>query len=142
MKPVSFETDGPVIKRIPQQSSQSSRDFHTLLSEIQYQNFNDFHLWQDIWTNIEYSSLFNFDKTFNTNAITPTLIEPTSTQSLPFVDPSFLLIVELLKTSSAHQILSWHYLFYFLYLHIIVIKISISFFTQSLINLFLYSFFH
>ena len=36
-----YGTDDPVIKRIPQGNSKSLYELHTLLSEIEYQNFNE-----------------------------------------------------------------------------------------------------
>ena len=83
-----YETDDAVIKRIPKQNSQTSHELHTLLAEIQYHNFNDIHLSQDILLNITNSASSVISVT-NTNAITQTRITPTSTQSLPFFDPSF-----------------------------------------------------
>ena len=59
-----------------------------LLTEIQYHNFNDFHLSQDIVTKIT-NSYSNVTNTTNSNVITQTPIKSTSTQSLPFFDPSF-----------------------------------------------------
>ena len=81
------ETDDTVIERIPKQDSQTSRELHTLLGEIQYHNFNGIHLSQDILPNITNSSS-SFINATNTNAKTQTPIKPTSTQSLPLFDPS------------------------------------------------------
>ena len=83
-----YETDDPVLKRIPQQKSKTFHELHTLISEIQYQNFNGIHLSQDILSNITNSSS-DIIKPYNTNAITQTPFKPTSTQSLPFFDPFF-----------------------------------------------------
>ena len=83
-----YETDDPVIKRIPTQDSQKSHELHTLLTEIQYHNFNDIHLSQDILTKITNSSS-KVTSTTNFIAITQTPIKSTSTQSLPFFDPTF-----------------------------------------------------
>ena len=82
-----YETDDPVNKRIPTQVSQKSHELHTFFAEIQYHNFNDIHLSQDILTDITNSSS-NVINTTNTNPITQTPIKSTSTQSLPFFDPS------------------------------------------------------
>ena len=100
-----YETDDPVLERIPQQNSKTSHELHTLISETRYQKFNDILLSQDTLSNITNSSS-NIIKPNNTNAITQTLFKPTSTQSLPFFDPSFLLNLKYLKHSSSHQILS------------------------------------
>ena len=81
-----YETDDPVLKRI----SNTSQDLHTLIFEIQYQKFNDIHLSQDILSNITNSSS-NINKHNNTKAITQTPNKPTSTQSLSFFDPFFML---------------------------------------------------
>ena len=84
-----YENDDPTNKRIPQQNSQSPQSspiIHTLRSE-------------DILTDITNSS---FDDSPQTNVITQTPIKPTSTQSLPFSTPPFLLVVKLLKTFSSH----------------------------------------
>ena len=78
---VLYETDDPVIERIPQQNSKTFHELQTLLSEIRYQNFNDVHLSQDILSEIT-SSSSSVIKFNNTHAISQTPIKPTSTQSL------------------------------------------------------------
>ena len=83
-----YETYDPVLKRIPQNISKTFHELHTLISEMQYQNFNDIHLSQDILSNITNSSS-NIIKLNITNAISQTPNKLTSTQSLPFFDPSF-----------------------------------------------------
>ena len=83
-----YETDDPVIKLIPKQDSQTSPEINTLLTEIQYHNFNDIHLSEELLTKITNSSS-NVIKANNTNAITQTPIKSTSTQPLPFFEPSF-----------------------------------------------------
>ena len=82
-----YEKDDPVTKRNPQQNPQPSHTIHTVLSEIQYQNFNDFTFSQDILVDITNSLFPNPDEFFITNAITQT---PHSTQSLSFSNPSFI----------------------------------------------------
>ena len=98
-----YEDDDPVIKRNPQQKlqlPQSPPIFHTLLSVIQYQNFCDSHLSQDILTNWTNSLTQKVDPSSTSpdfNAITQTPKKPTSTQSLPFSTPPFSLMVKRLK---------------------------------------------
>ena len=91
-----YETYDPVLKRIPQNISKTFHELHTLISEMQYQNFNDIHLSQDILSNITNSSS-NIIKLNITNAISQTPNKLTSTQSLLFFDPSFLLNAKYLK---------------------------------------------
>ena len=106
-----YEADDPVIKRIPHQISQSPQSsvIHTLLSELQYQYFNDSHLSQDILTIMANSITPNFDDSpssidhHQTNARTQTPFKPTSIQSLPFFDTSFFAHCKALKTSSSHR---------------------------------------
>ena len=95
------ETDDPVLQGIPQQNSKMSHELHTLISEIQYQNFNDIHLSRYILSNIT-NSYSDIIKSNNTNAITQTPINPTSTQSLP----SFFAQCKVFEIFSSHQILS------------------------------------
>ena len=83
-----YDTDDPVLKRIPQHYSQPPHELHTRFTEIQHHYFNDIHLSQDILTNFTNSpSIVN--NTIHSNAITPTSPKPVHTQSLPFFDPSF-----------------------------------------------------
>ena len=82
-----YETDDPVIKRIPHQHSQSSQELHTLFTEIQHHYFNDINLSQVILTNFT-----NFPPIVNNienNARTQTSPKPIQAQSLPFFGPSF-----------------------------------------------------
>ena len=83
-----YETDDPVLKRIPHQHSQPSHELHTLFTEIQHHYFNDINLSQDILTNFTNSSPI-INSTIENNAITQTAPKTTHTQSLPFFDPSF-----------------------------------------------------
>ena len=83
-----YDTDDPVLKRIPQEYSQPPHELHTLFTEIQHHYFNDINLSQDILTNLTNSPSIS-NNTIDSNAITPTSPKPTHTQSLPFFDPSF-----------------------------------------------------
>ena len=83
-----YETDDPVLKRIPHQHFQPSHELHTLFTEIQHHYFNDINLSQDILTNFTNSSPI-INSTIENNAITQTTPKTTRTQSLPFFDPSF-----------------------------------------------------
>ena len=100
-----YEDDDPVTKRIPYQVLQPPPHFvHTLLSEIQCLHFNDSHISEDILANMTTTSPPKSDDFVhvdspNANVIAQTPIKPTSTQSLPIFDPSFLQFVKILKTS-------------------------------------------
>ena len=83
-----YETDDPVLKRIPNQHPQPSHELHTLFTEIQHHYFNDINLSQDILTNFTNSPPI-INSTIENNAITQTTPKPMHTQSLPFFDPSF-----------------------------------------------------
>ena len=83
-----YETDDPVLKRIPHKHSQPSHELHTLFTEIQQHYFNDINLSQDILTNFTNSPPF-INSTIENNAITQTPPKPMQAQSLPFFDPSF-----------------------------------------------------
>ena len=83
-----YDTDDPVLKRIPQHCLQPPHELHKLFTEIQQHCFNDFNLSQDILTNLT-SSPSIVNNTIDSNAITPTSPKPIHTQSFPFFDPSF-----------------------------------------------------
>ena len=83
-----YETDDPVLKRIPHQHSQPTHELHILFNEIQHHYFNDINLSQDILTNFTNSPPI-INSTIDNNAITQTIPTPMHTQSLPFFDPSF-----------------------------------------------------
>ena len=83
-----YETDDPILKRIPHHSLQPPHELHTLFTEIQHHYFNDFDLSQDILTNLTHSSPID-NITIDNNAIVPTSSKPLHIQSLPFFDPSF-----------------------------------------------------
>ena len=83
-----YDTDDPVLKRTPQQYSQTSYELHTLFTEVQHHYFNDINLSQDILTNFINSPPI-INHTLHSNAITPTSPKTINTQSLPFFDPSF-----------------------------------------------------
>ena len=83
-----YDTDDPVLKRIPQHYSQPPHELHTLFTEIQHHYFNDINLSQDILTNLT-NSISSSNNTIDSNAITTTSPKPIHTQSLPFFDPSF-----------------------------------------------------
>ena len=99
-----YETDDPVIKRIPTQDSQKSHELHILLTEMQYHNFNDNHLSQDILTNITISSS-NVTNTTNINAITQTLLNLHLLNLCHSVTHPFLPNVKHLRISSSLRIL-------------------------------------
>ena len=83
-----YETDDPILKRIPHNSLQQPHELHTILNEIQHHYFNDFNLSQDILTNLTHSSPVA-NNVIDNNAIVPTSPKPLHTQSLPFFEPSF-----------------------------------------------------
>ena len=83
-----YDTDDPVLKRIPQEYSQPPHELHTLFTEIQHHYFNDINLSQDILTNLTNSPSIS-NNIIDSNAITPTSPKPIQTQPLPFFDPSF-----------------------------------------------------
>ena len=83
-----YDTDDPVLKRIPQQYSQPPHELHTLFTEIQHHYFNDINLSQDILINLTNSPSIS-NNTIDITAITPTFPKPIHTQSLPFFDSSF-----------------------------------------------------
>ena len=83
-----YDTDDPVLKRIPQQYPQTSHELHTLFTEVQHHYFNDINLSQDILTNFINSPPI-INHTLHSIAITPTSPKTVNTQSLPFFDPSF-----------------------------------------------------
>ena len=83
-----YDTDDPVLERIPQHYSQPPHEFHTLFTEIQHHYFNDINLSQDILTNLTNSPSIS-NNTIDSNAINPASPKPIHTQSLPFFDPSF-----------------------------------------------------
>ena len=70
-----YDTDDPVLKRIPQQYSQTSHEQHTLFTEVQHHYFNDINLSQDILTNFINSPPI-INHTLHSNAITPTSQKP------------------------------------------------------------------
>ena len=83
-----YETDDPVLKRIPHQHSQPSHGFHTLFTEIQHHYFNDINLSQDILTKFTNSPAI-VNHIIENIAITQTSPKPIQAQFLPFFDPSF-----------------------------------------------------
>ena len=99
-----YETDDPVIKRIPTQDSHKPHELHILFTEMQNHNFDNIHLSQDILTNITNSSS-NVTNNTNINAITQTPNKSTSTQYLSCFDPSFLPKVKHLRIYSYVRIL-------------------------------------
>ena len=100
MKLICMKMMNPLLKIFPTKYDKKPQTYHVTnsrLAEIQHHHFDDSHLSHCILTNLKTTpsvksdndSAF-FTETSRSNPIIQTPIKSTSTNSLPFVDPSFL----------------------------------------------------